>query len=174
MMSIFSLFSGWQFKLVLVVALIFGAWAWHTKEVSIAVSQAEQKLELQHAREIFKLKDRANEESIALKSRIEKQRKEKDAKIKDADARYNDLLAWVQSQSSNSTSTSGVPSNPGNAESTGRTYFGGLYTEDAVAIAENSRTTERLKIELLACYKQYDEVKDSLEKFKAKNAPKTD
>lgn len=169
-----SFFSGWQIKLVIIAALLFGAWLWHKSEIKIAVSAAEQRLELQYAREIFKLKDRANEESIALKNRIESQRKTTDAKLKDADARYNDLLAWLSAQSGSSTSNIGVSNNPSNAESTRGTYFGGLYTEDAIALAESSRSAERLKIELLACYKQYDEVKDTLDNFRIKNASKTD
>ena len=174
MIPMLSFFSGWQVKLVLVAALIFGAWVWHKSEIKIAVSAAEQRLELQYAREIFKLKDRANEESIALKNRIESQRKTTDAKLKDADARYNDLLAWLSAQSGSSTSNIGVSNNPSNTESTRGTYFGGLYTEDAIALAESSRSAERLKIELLACYKQYDEVKDTLDNFRIKNASKTD
>lgn len=174
MIPMLSFFSGRQVKLVLVAALIFGAWVWHKSEIKIAVSAAEQRLELQYAREIFKLKDRANEESIALKNRIESQRKTTDAKLKDADARYNDLLAWLSAQPSSSTSNNGVSDNPSNAESTRGTYFGGLYTEDAIALAESSRSAERLKIELLACYKQYDEVKDTLDNFRIKNASKTD
>lgn len=174
MIPMLSFFSGWQVKLVIVAALIFSAWVWHESEIKIAVSAAEQRLELQYAREIFKLKDRANEESIALKNRIESQRKTTDAKLKDADARYNDLLAWLSAQSGSSTSNIGVSNNPSNAESTRGTYFGGLYTEDAIALAESSRSAEKLKIELLACYKQYDEVKDTLDNFRIKNASKTD
>lgn len=174
MIPMLSFFSGWQVKLVIVAALIFSAWVWHKSEIKIAVSAAEQRLELQYAREIFKLKDKANEESIALKNRIESQRKTTDAKLKDADARYNDLLAWLSAQSGSSISNIGVSNNPSNAESTRGTYFGGLYTEDAIALAESSRSAERLKIELLACYKQYDEVKDTLDNFRIKNASKTD
>lgn len=174
MIPMLSFFSGWQIKLVIIAALLFGAWLWHKSEIKIAVSAAEQRLELQYAREIFKLKDRANEESIALKNRIESQRKTTDVKLKDADARYNDLLAWLSAQSGGSTSNIGVSNNPSNAESTRGTYFGGLYTEDATALAESSRSAERLKIELLACYKQYDEVKDTLDNFRIKNASKTD
>ena len=173
-MNLFSFISGWQIKLVIIAALLFGAWLWHKSEIKIAVSTAEQRLELQYAREIFKLKDRANEESIALKNRIESQRKTTDAKLKDADARYNDLLAWLSAQSGSSTSNIGVSNNPSNAESTRGTYFGGLYTEDAIALAESSRAAEKLKIELLACYKQYDEVKETLDNFRLKNSAKTD
>lgn len=174
MIPLLSFFSGWQVKLALVAALIFGAWMWHKAEVKIAVSEAEQRIELQYAREIFKIKNKANEESIALKGKVETQRKETNAKLKDADVRYNDLLAWLQSQSSSTPSNNGVSNNSSNAESTRGTYFGGLYTEDAIALAESSRSAERLKIELLACYKQYDEVKDTLDNFRIKNASKTD
>lgn len=173
-MNPFSFISGWQIKVVIILALLFGAWAWHKSEIRIAASEAEQRLELQYAREIFKLKDKANEESIALKNRIESQRKTTDAKLKDADARYNDLLTWLSAQSGNSTSNNGIPNNSENAESTRGTYFGGLYTEDAIALAESSRSAERLKIELLACYKQYDEVKDTLDNFRIKNKSKVE
>lgn len=172
--SLIGFLGGWQIKIVIVLALLFGAWTWHKAQISMAVSEAEQRIELQYAREMFKLKDRANEESILLKQKIEIQRKTTNAKLKDADARYNDLVAWLQSQSSSPTGNNGVSNNPSNAESTRGTYFGGLYTEDAIALAESSRSAERLKIELLACYKQYDEVKDTLDNFKIKNTSKTD
>lgn len=170
-MNILSLFSGWQFKLVLVGALIFGAWAWHTREVSIAVSQAEQRIELQYAREIFKLKDRANEESISLKNKILEQQKEKKRELEIANRNYESLREWLRNLPISGSSN---PGNSADAENRAREIIGELRRRDAENLARYGFRTEELKIELLACYKQYDEVKDSLEKFKAKNTSKTD
>lgn len=172
MTNILAFFAGWQVKLLLVAALLFGAWAWHAKEVSVAVSKAEQRIELQYAREVFKLKDRANTESILLKQKIEKQKETTDAKIKAANAKYDLLNVWLQSQPG-SNSNNGVSGDSTTASNPGRTYFGGLYREDALALAESSNSAEQLKLRLLACHQQYNEVQQSLEDFRLKNSLKT-
>lgn len=167
-MSIFSLFSGWQFKLVLVVALIFGAWAWHTKEVSTAVSQAEQRIELQYAREVFKLKDRANEESISLKSKILEQQKEKKRELEIANRNYESLREWLRNlpiSGSNSTRSTG------NSEDRSEEIIGELHRSNAEALAGYAYQTEELKVNLIACYRDYDAVKAARDKFIKENKP---
>ena len=57
MANLLGFFSGWQVKIILVLALIFGAYAWHKAEVKIAVNEAVTAIEAQATKERFKLLD---------------------------------------------------------------------------------------------------------------------
>ena len=166
--TITTLFSGWQFKLVLVATLIFGAWAWHTKEVSTAVSQAEQRVELQYAREIFKLKEQAEKESKELNKRINEINYDKQTKLNYITTKYNDLVVSLQHRKDRPSSESSNPGNTSNAESTEGATGLQLYKSDAIFLSWFSGQTARLQAELISCYKQYDEVRETLNNFKDK------
>lgn len=173
-MNLLSLLSGWQVKLLLVITLVIGAYTWHKVEVNKAVSQATAELELGYAREIFKIKDRANEETIALKGKITSITKEKNAKLKDADTKYDALLAWLSQQPRNPSSSNGVSNDAAYGESTERIAGTGLSERDAKSLAQYATDAEKLKEHLLACYKQHDEELKTQEEFKRKHTPKTD
>lgn len=158
----------WKLKAAIALVICTALFFWHRYEVETEVFKAEQEIHQQYSREIFKLKDRANEESTALKARILYQQKEKQRELEIANRKYNDILEWVRNLPS--TSGSGVSTNTGNAEDKSGEVIGELRRRNAEALARYGFRTEELKIELLACYKQYDEVRDSFEKFKADNA----
>ena len=173
-MNFLSIISGWQVKLILVIALVIGAYTWHRIEVNKAVSQAIAELELGYAREIFKIKDRANEQTFILKDKIASITKEKNAKLKDADAKYESLLVWLQSQPRNPSSNNGVSDDAAYGESTERIAGTGLSERDAKSLAQYATDAEKLKEHLLACYKQHDEELKTQEEFKRKYSPKTE
>lgn len=173
-MNFLSIISGWQVKIILVVALVVGAYTWHKVEVNKAVNQATAELELGYAKEIFKIKDRANEQTFILKDKVISITKEKNAKLKDADAKYDALLVWLSSQPRNPSSSNGVPNDAAYGDSTERIAGTGLSERDAKSLAKYATDTEKLKEYLLACYKQHDEELRIQEEFKRKNRPKTD
>ena len=65
------------------------------------------------------------------------------------------------------------PDSTGMKKAPGYVAANRLYRDDAEVAVQVRYLTEGLKIELLSCYKQYDEVKKTLDKFKAENNSKT-
>lgn len=176
-MNFLSFIYGWQIKIILVIALVVGTYTWHKVEVNKAVNKAVTQvvadIEIQASRERFKLKERSLNTQIELQAKVDKIQKDKDNEISNLKSRVRTLTNSL-SDRPNRTSQSGVPDSTGNEESTGYVAANRLYRDDAEVAVWFATRTEGLKIELLSCYKQYDEVKKTLDKFKAENTPKTD
>lgn len=171
MMPILSFLSGWQVKVILVFALIFGAYVWHRSEVKIAVNEAVTAIEAQTTKERFKLLDRANEESFKLKEQIAKTKQEKERELQIADTKYRDLLHWLRNLPS-TTSDSDSTGSTGNAEDRSEEIIGELRRSNAEALAGYAYQAEELKVNLIACYRDYDAVKAARDKFVKENKPK--
>lgn len=167
--SIVNFFAGWQAKLAIVLIVLASLFAWHKHEVSLAVVQATSQMELEYAKEKFKLLDKANTETYALQARSEKLIERKNNEIKNATAQYANLLEWVRKLPANSTSSSDLPTNSNAEENRGSEVIGKLRRKDAENLANYSFRTEELKIELQLCYTTYEEVVKSLEKFRKEN-----
>lgn len=172
MIPLLSFFSGWQVKLVLVAALIFGAWMWHKAEVKIAVNEVVLQIQQESAKEGFKLKERSLNAQIALQESFNNIQKEKDAKIVSLNRRVRTLSNSLRDRPYRPEG-SGISDSPRIEESKAGATGGGLYRNDAEFLARFSGMAEELKVELLACYKSYDEAKVKLDKFKTENNPKT-
>lgn len=170
--SIVNFFAGWQTKVAIILIVLASLFAWHKHEVSLAVAQSTAQIELQYSKEKFKLIDKAQTETYTLRDQVEQITKDKNAKIKALDARVAALTASLSSRPDRPASNGSVPGSTSNAESTGFVDASRLYRSDAeVAIWFASRT-EGLKVHLESCYRQYDEVKDKLDKFKRDNSSK--
>lgn len=171
--TVMNFFGGWQIKLFLVLAIIFGAYIWHVSEVKIAVNKAVAEVEAQVTKERFKLLDKANDESNKLKEQIAKNKQEKDRELQIANTKYNNLLAWVRN----------LPSTTGSSDSAGDSRDSEARREEVIAelrrrhasdLAEYSLRAEEVRISLLLCYRDYDAVKAARDKFIKENTPKTD
>lgn len=173
MMPILSFLSGWQVKVILVLALLFGAYVWHRSEVKIAVNEAVTAIEAQASRERFKLLDRANKESFKLKEQIAKNKQEKERELQIADTKYKSLVAWVWNLPS-TTSSSNSAGSTGNSEDRSEEIIGELRRSNAEALAGYAYQTEELKVNLLACYRDYDAVKAARDKFIKENKPNSE
>lgn len=171
-MNILSLLGGWQIKLILLLALLFGAWTWHRAEVKIAVKEAVAKIEVQQNKENFRLKERSLNTQIELQAKADKIEKDKNNEISNLKSRVRTLTDSLSNRP-NRPEPSGIPNNTGDEESTGYMAADRLYRDDAAVAIWFATRTEGLKIELQACYKQYDEVKETLDKFKKDNTPKS-
>jgi len=161
----------WKVKAVLVVVAISLLYMFHIFKVKEAVSKQENEITLEQQRQTIELQNETFWSTQQLKDSFKVIQKEKDAKIASVNNRYRDLQQWVRNQNSNPGSDT---RDTGNTESTGSTYFGGLYTKDAIDLAEYAKSTEELKVHLLACYASYDEVKNKLGEFRRKHTDKTD
>lgn len=169
-MPILSFLSGWQVKITLVLALIFGVYTWHKAEVKIAVNEAVTAIETQATKERFKLLDRANEESFKLKEQIAKTKQDKERELQIADTKYRDLLQWVRNLPG-TTSGSDSTGSTGNSEDRSEEIIGELRRSNAEALAGHAYQTEELKVNLIACYRDYDAVKAARDKFVKENKP---
>ena len=165
MIPILSFLSGWQVKVTLVLAIIFGAYVWHKAEVKIAVNEAVTAIEAQTTKENFKLKERALNTQVALQESFNNIQKDKDAKIKTLNARVASLTRSLQERP-NRPEPSGVPNSTGIEESKPGATGAQLYRQDGEFLAGEAARAELIKEELLGCYKSYDEAKSALGEFK--------
>lgn len=169
--SILSLFSGWKVCLIILILILVSALAYHKSEVNKAVTQATNELRLEYSKEVFRQIEIAKDESIKLKQEKEKADAEYKKNLASANARYESLRRWL----SNLPKHPGVIDNPGNtgdAENRPEDIIGKLSRADGNDLAEYSLKTETLRLGLLACYAQYDSVKENLDKLRLENASK--
>ena len=172
-MNFLSILSGWQVKLVVLITIIISLFAYHKIQINKAVTEAVTEIELNLAKENFRLKERSLNAQIALQESFDNIQKEKDAKIKTLNARVATLTRSLQERPSRPES-SGI-SNDSRVEETRQGATGAqLYREDGIFLAREAARAELIKEELLTCYKSYDTAKEALDKYKKDNSPKTD
>jgi len=171
--SVIGFFGGWQFKLTLLCALLFGAWTWHRAEVKIAVKEAVSQIEAQQSRENFRLKERSLNTQIELQAKVDKIEKDKNNEIANLKSRVRTLTDSLRNRPTNRAEPSGVSDNSSNQETqTGATGLQLSKSDATMAIWFAEQATE-LQIELKSCLRQYDEAKETLDKFKRDNTPKS-
>jgi ABC-type transporter MlaC component len=176
MNTLLSFLGNWQVKLLLIFVLVFSAGVWHKAQVKTAVNEAVTQvvsdIEIQSARERFKLLDKANEESIRLRLQLEKNKQEKDYEIQIANTKYSNLLEWVRNLPSETSSGSSTLS-PGDSEARTEEVIAELRRRHANSFARYSFDAEEVKVHLVQCYKDYDAAKVSIDKFLKENASKS-
>ena len=165
--SILGLFD-WKAKLFLICLIISCTYIWHTSQVNQAVQKAEYEIAISYANEYSKLKEQADKESRELNKRINEINYDKRTKLNYITTKYNDLVISLQHRKDRPSSESSNPGNTSNAESTEGATGLQLYKSDAIFLSWFSGQTARLQAELISCYKQYDEVRDTLNNFKDK------
>lgn len=170
--SIVNFFAGWQAKLAIVLIVLASLFAWHKHEVSLAVVQATSQMELQYAKEKFKLLDKANIATVELQAQVTQIEQDKNAKIQTLNARVAALTASLSSRTDRPASNGSSAGNTSNAESTEGATGLRLYRPDSIFLTRLSGETAELQTELKACYRQYDEVKIKLDKFRLDNQSK--
>lgn len=169
-----SSFKVEAFILVVVTSVFF---SWHFISLNKAVERTRYetttKVETIYKEKIRILKIDSDKTEKELRDTITAQQKEKDEKLKMADTKYRNLLNSVRNRPERPISGSNLSNSTGNQKSTGYVAADRLYRDDAKVAIWFAARTEGLKIELQQCYKQYDEVKDKLDKFKQDNSFKT-
>lgn len=147
---------------------------WHKYEVKTAVVEATNAVELQYAKEKFKLIDRAQAETFALRDQVDAITKDKNVKVQALNARVATLTRSLSERPERPASNDSVSGSASNRESPGFVDASRLYRSDAEVAVWFAARTEGLKVHLETCYRQYDEVKDKLDKFKRDNTPKNE
>ena len=170
-MNLLSFLSGWQTKLIILIIVLVSLFSYHKVLVHKAVTQAVTEIELNLAKENFKLKERSLNSQIALQESFDNIQKDKDAKIKNLNARVASLTRSLQERP-NRPDSSGISNDSRVEESSGYVAADRLYRDDAAVAIWFATRTEGLKIELQTCYKSYDAAKEVLDKYKKENKSK--
>lgn len=171
--SILSFFSGWKVYFIILIFILVGALAYHKSEVNKAVTQATNELKLEYAQQVFRQIEIARDESIKLKQEKENADAEYKKNLASANARYESLHRWLSNLPKHP-SRSDNPGNPGDAESKPEDIIGELSRANGNDLAEYSLKTETLRLGLLACYAQYESVKEKLDKLRLENTSRSD
>jgi len=163
-------------KMGLVVSVIAGLFFWHTTQVNMKVQQAESAVRLemtqQYNKRASELKDSAVKTQTELQNTVTTQQKEHNAKVHNLNLRVADLSNSLSNRPLRPSGDSGDTSSTTNGESPKGATGAGLYQDDGAFLARYAGQAEELKVNLLMCYKQYDTVKDTLDKFRVDNAGK--
>lgn len=157
---------------IVLSSCLTASYFWHKSEVKIAVSKAEIALIAKYKKQSDLLEAKSKKASSKLKDQQQKSDKEKDAKVKQLDTELDAFVAGLLNRPERPEVTSSNTRDSSNAESTKGATGAELYRSDAEVLARYATKAEQLKIELLACYKQYDEVKQVLDKFRKDNPSK--
>ena len=164
------------YKLVGTAAIIIGVLIWHTTYVNQKVHQAESAVRLeitqQYNKRTTELKDESTKVQTELQTKVHNQQKEHRDKVHNLNLRINDLSDSLSNRPGRPTSTSDISISPSNGTCTAGCDGQGLYQDDAKFLGWYAGQAEELKEGLLQCYKQYDTVKETLDKFKVDNSPK--
>ena len=173
MNTLLSFFLNSKVKLLILAIGLISLFAWHRVLVHEAVTEAVAEVELQAQREKFKLKERSLNAQIELQQSFDNIQKDKDAKIKNLNARVATLTRSLQERPIRPES-SGVSVNPGVEETSQGATGAQLYREDGLVLIREAARAEVIKEELLGCYKSYDAAKEALDKYKKENISRSD
>ena len=173
MKTLFSFFLDWKVKLAIATVIILSAYSWHTLQVSAAVQEAVTEIRNESLNQNLILQGKSLASERELQSKFDNIQKDKDEKIKTLDARVTTLSDSLRKRPIRE-DASRVSNNASNTESKPGATGSELYRDDGIFLAKFAGMAEGLKVELLACYKSYDEAKEMLDKFKRENATKID
>lgn len=164
------------YKLVGTAAIVLGLLIWHTTYVDQKVHQAESAVRLEITQQYNKRTTELNDESTKvqteLQTKVHNQQKEHRDKVHNLNLRINDLSDSLSNRPGRPTSTSDISISPSNGTCTSGCTGQGLFKDDAKFLGWYAGQAEELKEGLLQCYRQYDTVKETLDKFKVDNSPK--
>ena len=158
-------------KLIGVVVVYLGLLFWHSMDVKLKVQAAQSAVHLEMTQQYNKLttelKDSAVKTQTDLQAKVTSQQKEYNAKVHNLNLRITDLSNSLSNRPLRPASTGSIPDNTTNGACTAGCNGQGLYQDDAKFLGWYAGQAEELKEGLIQCYRQYDTVKDTLDKFKA-------
>lgn len=146
-------------------SVLFGAYTWHLAVVKVEVSKAETALEKKHTLELLAQANKAKEQSRKLQNEKEKLDAEHKKTLSAVTAKYNNLREWVSNLPNKSDSNTDSRSTE-HTENRSEDIIGELRRSHGKELAEYSYDAEKMRQGLLACYKQYEEVKHLLDNIK--------
>ena len=164
------------YKLVGTAVIVIGLLIWHTTYVDQKVHRAESAVRLEMTQQYNKLttelKDKSSKVQTELQTQVHTQQKEYNAKVHNLNLRITDLSNSLSNRPLRPDSTGSIPDSTNNGACTAGCNGQGLYQDDAKFLGWYAGQAEELKEGLAQCYRQYDTVKETLDKFKVANASK--
>jgi len=164
------------YKFIAVVMIVLGLIFWHTTDVKLKVQAAQSAVRLemtqQYNKRATELKDASAKVQSELQAKVTTQQKEHNAKVHNLNLRVADLSNSLSNRPLRPSSDSSIPGDTSNGTCTTGCNGQGLYQDDAKFLVWYAGQAEELKEGLTQCYRQYDTVKETLEKFKIDNAGK--
>lgn len=120
------------------------------------VQQQWDKEKAEQYAQYAKVQEEARAKEQELQANADKLRKEKDAEIRNINARAVALSNSLQQRQTRPTETSSLPSSPGTrpASCSGKE----LYREDGEFLVRIAREADELRLALKQCYSQYEAV----------------
>lgn len=163
---------GLLIKFGLVLTLLLSLYGGHKYQVSQAVQEAVQVVNVQHSAELFKqrekLLDKAREKEQELQDNFNKGNKEYDAKIKNLNATVASMVSSLRNRPDRQASDSSTTQSTNSSTSPNGSTGAGLFKSDANFLVGFASNTETLRLGLVQCYREYDEVKKAVESFNDK------
>lgn len=170
----FNLFTGAygsliKFGIVLTLILaLYGGYRYQlhsSYKEGVKVTEIKYEAQILAQNEVLSLKKKAAEKE--LEQKLTKTKEENDAKIKNLNLRVGTLLGSLSNRPERPSTSSSNPSTTTTTSSVGATGAE-LYRGDSEFLTRQSARAEEIRLGLLACYKDYDAVKQSIESFTAK------
>ena len=170
----FNLFTGAYGSLIkfsIVVIIVLGMYSGYKYQIhtsyqrGVTAAEIEHKSQILAQNEVLNLKKKSAEKE--LEQKLTKTKEENDAKIKNLNLRVGTLLGSLSNRPERPSTSSSNPSTTTTTSSVGATGAE-LYRGDSEFLTRQSARAEEIRLGLLACYKDYDAVKQSIESFTAK------
>lgn len=165
MKAIFSLFLDWKVKLCIILVLLSSLYFWHVSTLKIAVNKAVIEIKSESLKQNLVLQGKSLKSQLELQSKFDNIQKDKDAKIKNLDYRVASLSDSLRKRP-NRPEAGRVPGNPRVEESEAGATGAQLYRQDGEFLTGEASRAELIRVELLGCYRSYDDVKKKLDDFK--------
>lgn len=151
------------------LAMFAGMALWHKKQVNQVVTRTQVAMADQYNQRLITLQNKADAADITLREKLKEYEDAKKIEIGSINERHASLLASVSNRANRPASNGSGSAVSNNAESPKGATGAGLFRDDASFLAGFSADTERLKVELNACYFQYDAVKKVYDDFVSTN-----
>jgi len=168
--------SAVYYKFIGVVVVVLGLIFWHTAETKLKVQAAQSAVRLELVQQYNKQTTELNAQSTKVQSELQAkvttQQKEHNAKVNNLNLRVADLSNSLSDRPLRPSGDSSIPGDTSNGTCTAGCNGQGLYQDDAKFLGWYAGKTEELKEGLVQCYRQYDTVKETLDKFRVDNAGK--
>jgi ribosome-binding ATPase YchF (GTP1/OBG family) len=148
-------------KLLIILSLAVGLIFAYNRHIDSVRSEVAAELSQEYNRNLIVLQNKVDSKSEELVAKIKEIEYDKNLEINSLSANYESIIDGLRKRASRPTSKSNLNSGTGNSESKTGAYPAELFAEDAKAFIDFARDTEELRLNLIQCYKQYDEVKDA-------------
>lgn len=155
-------------KISLVSAILIGiglyANNWHNAKVDEAVTSAKNTILVEQQKQTIRLLARQHEVNTELMTALDERKRKYAKDVDNLNRSHATAIAGLRNRPSRSSDKKDtIVTDTCNREATTGCYPSQLYREDAELAINYSRDAEQVRLALLKCYGDYDEVKNKIE-----------